>query len=244
MKLGKLQARKNLHLLPLSFFTRKISLPTPVPSVDWYSKVPAWGMMKNDQLGDCTCAGVGHAILQWTTYAGTPKLLTDDQVVQTYMNFGYKPSDPSTDRGCVESDVLDYWKNTGVFGDKLANYVSVNPQDINEIKDAINWFGNVYTGIALPISAQSQQTWDVPSSGTQGTGAPDSWGGHCVIFVGYDDKTVTCVTWGGLKQMTWAFVRTYMDECYALLNKDFINTAGTDPAGISWDILNQNMQNL
>lgn len=243
MKLGKKAPKRDLHLLPLSLFTRKVALPNPAEKMDWYSKVPQWGMMRNDVLGDCTCAGVGHAILQWTTYTGKTKLLSDDQIVQLYSKFGYTGTS-QTDNGCVETDVLNYWKENGVFGDKLDSYVSVNPLDQNEIKDAISWFGNVYTGIALPKSAQNQQTWDIPSGGPVGDGAPDSWGGHCVIFVGYDEKTVTMVTWGGLKQATWGFVRTYMDECYALLNQDFLDVNGKAPSGMDWGTLQSNLRQI
>jgi hypothetical protein len=38
------------------------SLPPPPAAVDNTCGVTAWGMMSNDQLGDCTIAGIGHSI--------------------------------------------------------------------------------------------------------------------------------------------------------------------------------------
>ena len=41
-------------------FKNSFELPAPPPHVDWTKGQKNWGMMKNDQLGDCTAAGVGH----------------------------------------------------------------------------------------------------------------------------------------------------------------------------------------
>ena len=41
---------------------------------------------------------------------------------------------------------------------------------------------------------------------------------------------VTFVTWGALKQMTWAFFERYVDETYALLSQDFL-ASGKAPNG-------------
>jgi hypothetical protein len=45
--------------------------PAPPVSFDISSKVKAWGMMDNDQIGDRTYAAAGHLIMEWT--ANAPK---------------------------------------------------------------------------------------------------------------------------------------------------------------------------
>ncbi|MET2825698.1 hypothetical protein [Mesorhizobium shangrilense] len=246
MPLGKRHARHDPRVPALAkYLSATNMLPAPPDSVDWYSRVADWGMMANDNLGDCTCAAIGHAILQWSTYVGQAKRLSDDQVVSLYEAVGgYNPSDPSTDQGAVEVDVLNYWLSDGVSGDILDGYASLEVGNVVEIKDAINWFGNVYIGLQLPVSAQTQSVWAVPPGGLVGPGAPGSWGGHAVPVVGYDAHGLYCVTWGKVKRMTYGFWSAYCDEAYALLSRDFVDSTSYTPAGISWDGLQEDMRLL
>ncbi|MHC2282131.1 hypothetical protein ACVME8_008774 [Bradyrhizobium diazoefficiens] len=245
MPLGKRHARHDPRVPMLASYLPLAKLPSPPESVDWYSHVGDWGMMQNDAIGDCTCAALGHAILQWTTYASTPKRLTDNDVVSLYeIVGGYNPSDKSTDQGAVEVDVLNYWLNQGVDGDMLTAYASIEVGNITAIKDSIHWFGNVYIGLALPLSAQTQEVWSVPPGGAVGLGAPGSWGGHAVPVVGYDERGLLCVTWGQLKRMTYKFWAAYCDEAYALLSRDFVQHGGTTPSGLDWQQLQADMQRL
>lgn len=199
------------------------SLPAPPTAIDWTNGLVDWGMNLNDVLGDCVCAGIAHVIRGWSQINGTPKILTDDQVLSLYEEIGgYVPGDPSTDRGCVEMGALNYWRTTGCVGDFLSAYAAVSPTNTSEVKSAITLFGNLYLGVALPISAQTQDVWDVPSGGTVGNGLPGSWGGHCVPVLAYDNDGLTCITWGAQKKLTWAFFAAYVDESYALLNNDWL----------------------
>jgi hypothetical protein len=36
-----------------------VALPPPPAAVDWSRKLSDLGMLKNDTLGDCTCAAIG-----------------------------------------------------------------------------------------------------------------------------------------------------------------------------------------
>src|SRR6266567_3596417 len=88
LKLGKSAARHDPRTLLLASYV------TPPASFDLTSKVKSWGMMDNDQIGDCTCAAAGHLIMEWTANAGkktaTP---TDKQIVAAYSAItGYNPA--------------------------------------------------------------------------------------------------------------------------------------------------------
>ncbi len=173
--------------------------PAPV-SVDWSGGIKAWGVMRNDMLGDCTCAAVGHAIQTWTKNAGVEKTIPDSAVVGLYSAVsGYTPANPASDQGAVETDVLTYWLKHRVDGHPLDGFVALQPKDIRDVKDAIWLFGGVYTGLALPVSAQAQDVWVVPPQGLVGDGAAGSWGGHAVYVVAYDSRGLTCITWGALE---------------------------------------------
>ena len=106
--------------------------------------------------------------------------------------------------------------------------------------DAACWlFGGLYLGLSLPISAPIRQNWDFTGS-LSGSHAPGSWGGHAVDVVRYDANTLTIVTWGALKKMTWAFADRYCDEAYCLLSKDFLK--GTHaPNGFDLDAVNADL---
>ena len=61
------------------------SLPPPPAAVDWTAGAGQLGMMANDRLGDCTCAGLAHLIQVWTGNAKPPAVVwSDDQVIAAY----------------------------------------------------------------------------------------------------------------------------------------------------------------
>ena len=242
MKLGKLEPKHDRNIPTLSTYT--VNLPAPPASVDYSSKVKKWPMMKNDVLGDCTIAACGHIIQQWTTYNNKPVVFTDDQIIGLYEKItGYNPSNPATDCGGIETNVLNYWLKNGLYQHTLSGYCSLEPNNHNEIMDAIYWFGNVYIGVALPLSAQNQTVWSVPSGGPVGAGTPGSWGGHAVPVVGYDSRGLTVVTWGSLQKMTWQFWNNYCDEAYALLSPDWTES-GKNPQGLDFKQLEKDMETL
>lgn len=241
MKLGKRHPRHDSRVPQLAKYTQ--ALPPAPNSVDYQNKIGEgnWPMMVNDKLGDCTCAAVGHVIQQWTTYTDKTLILSDDQIVSLYETVGgYNPSDPNTDQGAVEVDVLNYWLNNAIYNNPLNAYASLELMNHNEVMDAVYWFGNCYIGVALPISAQNQEVWAVPPGGPVGAGAPGSWGGHAVPVVAYDERGLTVVTWGAIKRMTWQFWDTYCDEAYALLSEDWMKN-NLNPGGLSWQQLVKDM---
>jgi hypothetical protein len=249
LKLGKGVARHDPRALLMASYVAP-SLPSPPPSMDLTTKVNAWGMMENDQIGDCTCAAAGHLLMEWTVNAGK-KMVTpsDKQIVAAYSAItGYNPTTGANDNGAVEVDVLNYWRQTGIAGHKIGAYVSLEPSNHNHIMDAVYIFQGCYIGMQLPISAQAQvqnhQPWSVPPGGQTGDGKPGSWGGHAVPVVAYDARGVTVVTWGALQMMTWSFWEVYCDEAYAILSKDYLTGKKTTPQGFSVAQLNADLHDL
>lgn len=230
-RLGKKPARHDPRTLQMANY---LLLP-PIPATqDWTKKASsAWGMMLNDELGDCTCAAVGHAIQSWTANAGPKEItISDKEVVAAYSAItGYDPGDPSTDQGAVEMDVLRYWRKKGIGGHKIQAYVALEPKNHEHARAAVDLFGGAYIGVSLPISAQKQSVWSVPPGGPTGQGAPGSWGGHAVIVLAYDSHGLTCITWGARKKLTWSFWDTYCDESYAMISPDWVAKNKPSPEG-------------
>ena len=241
LKLGRLPAKHDLRTLTLSKYLPD-TLPEPHLRVNWGAKLSNLGMMQNDALGICTIAAAGHMIQAWTANVGNQVVLPDSEIIRGYMGAcGYDPKDPNTDRGGIELDVLNYWRKVGVGGRKIFAFAKVNWMNRKYLKLAIDLFGGVYTGIALPITAQGQEVWSVPAYGPHGQGAPGTWGGHAVPLVDYGPGGVTCITWGQKKTMSWKFVETYFEEAYAVLSTDWVDGTRTAPSGFAFDELQKDL---
>lgn len=238
MKLGKRPVKLDKRTLKLSTYIKEL-IPPPVKS-SYVQLVPRWPMMLNDMLGDCVIAAMGHVIQQQTTYAsGKAFVPSDSAILKGYMDVGgYQPGNPFTDNGCVMLDALKYWRKTGIAGHKILAFATLKLGNMNELKQAITLFGNVYLGVDLPVTAQYQdKCWSVvPDAGAEAD--PLSWGGHCVNCAMYDpaipeeaNSTIGFVSWGQLMYMTTAFYRRYVSEAYVVLSQDWIEQNGVSPSG-------------
>ncbi len=232
LKLGKHPARHDPRTLLLASYATA-ALPAPPATMNLAKKVKGpWGMMDNDQLGDCTCAAAGHLMMDWTANAQSQMFTPPDaEIVDAYSAItGYNPATGANDNGAVELDVLNYWRQQGIAGHKIEAFIALEPSNHTHVMDAVWIFGGCYIGLALPKTAQAQtsnkQIWSVPPQGTGGDGAPGSWGGHAVPVVAYDSRSLTVVTWGALQSMTWGFWAAYCDEAYAILSPDFLKQKG------------------
>ena len=246
LKLGRLPRIFNPKIMHMSAIFGAKNIPTPPDSIDWTKGITEWGMMNNDVLGCCTCAAVGHARQVWTANVLTEQTIPDDCVIKLYeAACGYNPSDPSTDNGGIEQNVLTYIMNYGIplsdgSTDKIAAFMEVDPRNIQDVKITINDFGVAYIGFGVPESIYDE------------TGMPKSvWeydplhssveGGHAVVAVKYDNDYVTVISWGSLYQMSWEFFTHYTDEVYAICSNDWISSTGKTPLGMTEDELKQLM---
>lgn len=236
----------------LSACTVLTAQPAPPASSDWLTPVPSgdWGMLGNDQWGDCTCASVGHKRIGDVYVNQSNNLLTvttaDALALYTAVT-GFDPNagpsgDNPTDQGAVCQDVLQYWLKNGFLGEKILAYAKVSLSSVTQVKQAIATFGQVYCGFNFPSSAMDQfnagQPWDVVK------GAQIE-GGHCVTIGAYDATGLECVTWGATQRMTWAFFQKYFDEAWVIVTPDFVSAStGNDVLGQSLYQLGQEYAQL
>jgi hypothetical protein len=227
MKLGKKPAKHDMRVPMLARYTAGLP-PAPV-KCNWLEGKEDFdfGQMLNTEIGDCTCAGMGHAIQTWT-FCSTGRMATvsDAAVLNRYRVFS-----PTGDAGAVETDVLNYWLKNPLEGHAIEGYVALQPKEIRDVKDAIWLFGGAYIGVALPLTAQNQSIWTVTAQGLVGDGAPGSWGGHCVYVVGYDSRFVWFISWGRIMRMSWNFWWAYCDESYGIVSPDWLAANGNAPSG-------------
>ena len=235
-KLGKGPHREDSKRRTLLLPKYLKKLPDVPSSFKWGDKVETWPMFKNDAVGDCFVAAIGHAIQCWTTNDGAPFVPSDDDIITGYSGIsGYDPATGANDNGCDPLEGMNYWVGTGVAGRKAGGYVSV-PSSKDYLVAASYLFGGLPLGIELPKSAERQigpdKIWDVPFFGPWGDGAPGSLGGHMVHIVDFCDGLFVCVTWGFLQRMTVDFVKTYGSDRFAVLDEDWYGSDGKCPAGI------------
>lgn len=240
MKLGKAKPRIDHRTLRLARYL--VALKAAPAAVDWGKNLTDLGPMKNDEVGDCAEATVGHMVQVWTAELGRQVVVPDAEIVAAYSAItGYVPDDPSTDQGSVELDVLNYWRKVGIGGHKITAFAALDPGNEEHVKQAVWLFGGAYVGLSLPVSAQVQEEWSVLISGSHGDPSPGSWGGHAVPIVGYDRNGLDCVTWGERKRMTWDFWRVCCDEGYAVLSPDWLDALGTAPSGFDMATLSADL---
>lgn len=237
--LGRLPARHDPRTLKLGKYLT--ALP-PTPSArDWTAGKTEWGQMLNNELGDCTCAALGHACQTWSLNSIKLEVTpADADILAAYEKWcGYNPADPSTDQGGVELTVLNCFKRDGLAGHFLAAFADPAVQNLEEVKQGINLFGGVYIGITLTNAQLDADVWDVIPNDQSGVA-----GGHAVWVPRYDaDGSFTCITWGELKKMTAAFWASCVDEAHCLLGSLWITPTGA-PSGFDLTQLQQDLAGI
>ena len=161
----------------------------------------------NDTYGDCTIAALAHADTVYEGLIGTKKIMLAQKVEKLYFRLT-----GGVDSGLNELDVLNYWRDNPVDGDRIITYVSIDPKNHTHVQQAIQLFGGVYLGFQVQQNCiqefQARQPW---------TPGPLTNSGHAVYAVAYDQNGVTVLTWGSTQQGTWDWWDECVDEAYAIL---------------------------
>lgn len=216
LKLGKLPARPDAVKLKLSTYAKYLPAAPASFGWDYLIKPDGWGMLANDQLGDCVIAGGLHETLLWRRATGHTTPLSDACAVANYSAItGYDPDDPATDAGADMQAVASYRRKTGLADSaghrhKIGAYVAANAEDIEQIRSATWLFGAVGIGIEFPAYAfdlfDQGKPWDIARTNTK------IEGGHYLSLVGAQDGNLKAVTWGRVVLVTPRFLAKYCDE--------------------------------
>jgi len=210
------------------------------------------GMMLNDQLGDCTCAAVYHAMQVWSFNAGgTLVTQPDGDVEKLYiLACGYNPRIPGEGPGGNEQHVLTYLLKKGApigpqgaARHQISAFVEVDPRNTDDVKRTINDCGVAYIGFNVPES-MDPAVMVPPSVWTYDPKKAKPVGGHAVVLAGYTGQGARVISWGQYYTMTWEFFAHFVDEVYAIADGEWIEAKGTTPGGLTLDELEAQMQAL
>jgi hypothetical protein len=213
---------------------------TPPDNCNWYAGIGSWPMYLNDQLGCCVPAGAAHQFQQRQVYAGEHMELSDQAIVEIYKEWAGYDGTPATDNGTEMSTAMKLWMSQGIplpdgTRDRIEVFAEVDHQSESWLKRAIWHTGGVLLGFNIPQRwAESvDYLFDLEPGDVDNIA-----GGHCVFLPGYEATALgtefDIITWGFRGRMTWRALEQLADEAYCVLNNDWLNKEGVDPAGIQW----------
>ena len=235
------------------FFSRTAAIRSPMRPLGarWESKAihllhdPAG----NDMVGDCTCAAIVKLDVAWSHNVGdvayAPAMAPAALGLYAHAT-GYDPSktDASgnnpTDNGAELSDILAFVQKNGIDAagrGKSVQWVEVDATKPEQVANAIDIFGGLYTGVSLSpdwlgSTERDGVVWDVAAPGS-----PEE--GHCVAAFDYNEQGVIINTWGYFVTVTWAALAKYWGksaggEVYAVFSPDWLDEATrVSPSGFN-----------
>ncbi len=253
LRLGKQPATDDSRDHVFARYVEPSKLPSPPPQFGHESLFPpkGWGMLGNDEWGDCAWAGPAHETMLLTKEASKPAQFTTQDVLSDYSaGTGFDPNagppgQNPTDKGSNVRQVLGYRRKTGIVDSqgqrhKIGAFIKLNPADLEHVYQALYLFQVVGIGLAFPEFAMEQfnrgEPWDVVAN------APQPEGGHYVCCVG-KRQNIDVVTWGALQQMTQAFFETYCDEAWTYISTEDL-TGGRTLDGFDLEQLRADLKAL
>jgi hypothetical protein len=252
---GKLLPVHKTEHVSLSDFLDKATVWPAVPAKGWEFAVDpsAWGMLGNDQWGDCAAAGIYHLLQAQSANTGNPLHGTTDQALALYsavtgfdINAGPSGNNP-TDNGSVLTDMLTYAQKNGVemtdasgktVTVQIAGWAALDITSLIQTRYAAYTFGGTYEGYNLPGQCEDDTSnWNF---------APGESivGGHCVPRVGEGGAGGQLVSWGMTIPTSNGFGLAYRDEAYVILSSAFVNSLGKSPVGLDMNGLLAAMKGL
>jgi hypothetical protein len=204
-------------------------LPKRPATFGYEDLIANWGMLANDQLGDCVEAGGCHETMLFNAMAGGSAAFTDTEAIHFYTEVtGYDPNNPATDQGTDMRAAAQFRQTTGIMDaigtrHKIGAYMFIDPTNVDQMMEACWLFGAIGLGVNLPQSAMDQfnngQPWAVASI--------FDWrgrrilGGHYVPMVA-DRGNASIVTWSKLWQVTTGFLQHYAMAAVAYVSPEML----------------------
>lgn len=249
-RLGKLPARKGAVKFKLSRYLDLSQLPVPPDEFGHTDLITDWGVMANDEVGDCVLAGAAHETMLWNIEAGQTIPFSNEAVLSDYSAItGYDPSNPDSDQGTDMQVAAEYRRTTGIVDTngnrhKVVAYLAIEPGNLNQLLVAMYLFEGVGIGIRFPGSAMKQfengQPWTPPAPDD-----PDGQieGGHYIPGFAKRGGNILCVTWGKVQPMSPEFFTQFCDEAVVYLTSEDLKD-GKTLEGFSLDDLQADLAKL
>lgn len=200
----------------------------------------AWGMLGNDQYGNCGVAGIEHGFMADVSLVKAKGFTPPTAAQNTAYYLKY---DNNVDEGVVLSSFLAYVEKNKFYGSTIEAYAPVAYSDIPTLQFCVATYGFAYVGINVTDAMMAACQGVVWQPWTQAMLNSPIDGGHCVIIVGYDDQYLYVVTWGGIQKITYGAWHGMSDEAWAVITGSQV-TANSDGRGVNLAALKADISKL
>jgi hypothetical protein len=149
LKLGKQPATKDPRDLMFAKYVDESQLPTPPAQFGHESlfSPTGWGMLGNDEWGDCAWAGPAHETMLLSKEGGnaatfdTAGVLSDYSAGTGFDPHAGPPGQNPTDQGSNVRAVLDYRSKTGIVDTsgkrhQIGAFIKLEPKNLTHIFQA------------------------------------------------------------------------------------------------------------
>lgn len=174
----------------------------PPPSGDVTNGITEWGMLGNDQYGDCGPAATEHYRMAKAGSVSVSPPATDAYTEGLYFAYGKAmgESGDQPDEGVDNATWLKWGFDEGLW----EGYARLDASDADEVHQAMLNFHGVLIGCSLTDDAEQEfnagQPWNITSRDQ-----PDPQEGHDVLLVKYGPDGEELVTWSDLQAATIAW---------------------------------------
>ena len=180
----------------------------PTYPVDASHGIVDWGMLGNDQYGDCTFAGREHYKMAKAAAAQlTEQWETTSELINEYLTYTN-----GQDTGANISQLLLSWYNDG----KILAFAKIDHTDPACVDWFMQNFNGVYFGVALTDDADELFSAHQPWTTDQGQ-TPNPYKGHCIVKVTATTDRDGWVTWGGIQLSTKNWTEACSEGAYVII---------------------------
>ena len=249
LKRGLLPYRPDSIAFKFGDYINKAKLPTLPKTFGHVTNVPptpvgtdqrAWGMLGNDQYGDCVMAGAAHETMLWAMATKRPvPYFAADGIVQQYFQLS-----GGTDSGLDMTMAAKWRRDVGLTDGhgrvhKVKAYTEVN--NVDDLLMAAYLFGAAGLGLEMPDSAERQfrqgHVWDEIDE--------EPSGGHYVPVMGLNRAgNIVLNTWNNIQAATRQFVEKYMMVGVAYFSEEYLLANGLSPELINEAALEDDLSAL
>ena len=213
--------------MPLETYYKDVAAGLPKPTKPFqYGRNLEYPMADNDQIGDCTIAGIIHLAQIAALICGVKYVYPGDAVVESF----YYGLTGGQDTGLTLSSVISAVSKPNPLNFEICGVATVNVNDYELMTTACYNFGGLYMAANIPESSETDFEQYLPWRLTTPPGSPI--GGHCFVGNGTEPdlpaenpintELLDIVTWGGITECTVDWWSYYGIQAYVLLPKWFV----------------------
>lgn len=255
LRLGKKPATYDKRDLLFDHFRTSPDMVLPVAPIGYGvdRDFGDWGMLGNDEWGDCAWAGPCHEHMLWTKIGtGTAAEFTTDNALAAYSgctgfdrNAGPPDNNP-TDQGTDMRQGLLYRQKVGItdaagVAHRIGGFCALEPGNWQDLMEALNIFDAVAIGFEMPGSAMDQfqngKVWK-PVHGSHIEG-----GHYTPAFARPSRLRGSVVTWGKRQDFSEGFYKKFNDESYGVFSVETLKN-GKSPQGFDLAQFNEALKEL